>query len=610
MIFFNDTGKTTTTERMLYYSGTIGNMGEVHHGNTVTDYMDQERERGITITSAAVTFGWKDHRFNLIDTPGHIDFTMEVEQTLNVLDGAIVVLDGSAGVEAQTSTVWRQAERYSLPKIVYINKMDRVDADFKHCVDSVESKLETVALPAQIPIHDTKNGLTGIIDVLTMQVLTFDKKDSGRKFQRVDLTESGDGKTWERATEARRTLTDKLSGLDDTLAETIIEQESLDKIPAQLLVDSIRRTTIATKAVPLLLGSSYKNIGVQPLMDAVILYLPSPDTNPRAKQYWCFGENLAARAFKVVHDKQKGALTFVRIYSGALKQGQRLYNVQQEKTEQSGKLYEAYADEYKEAGKLGCGNIVAISGLKTTVTGDLLATNTTSVSHAKKVMQKEKNITKEEVENLFGTNARIPNPVFFCSIEPPSLAYQVPLDNALAQLQREDPSLRVSQDLETGQTVLAGMGELHLEIIRERIKSEFKIDADLGPLQIAYKETIQNSVKDSHETSHRIGNSNHNVKTTLSILADYQDANLLKLDKTPDCIANTTAVSPRMLQAVNSGIKAAMANGPKLGCPVINVGVMMHWLEIGRGTSDTMVAAAITQCIQKVKTRDLDKFFL
>lgn len=585
---------------MLYYSGTIGNMGEVHHGNTVTDYMDQERQRGITITSAAVTFAWKDHRFNLIDTPGHIDFTMEVEQSLNVLDGAIVVLDGSAGVEAQTLTVWRQADRFLLPRIVYVNKMDRLDANFNYCVATIESKLETVALPVQFPIQD-ESGLSGIVDVLTLQILTFDKKDSGRKLQRLELTEDLHGLVWERASEARRQLTDKLSGLDDTLAEIIIEKESLDKVPAQVLVDSIRRSTLTNKGVPMLLGSSYKNMGVQPLMDAVILYLPSPLSNHRAKRFNCFDDNLAARAFKVVHDKQRGALTFLRIYSGVLKQGQKVYNIQKEKSEQCGKLYAAYADEYSETALLGCGSIAAVSGLKTTFSGDLLTGNSATANQAKKVMQKQKNISSEDVESLFGTGTRVPNPVFFCSIEPPSLAYQVPLDNALAQLQREDPSLRVTQDLETGQTVLSGMGELHLEIIRERIRTEYKIEADLGPLQIAYKETPRERIKDSHETSHKIGTTSHNVKTTISVVPDYQGTNILTLDKTPDCAANITAISPRILQAVNNGITAALANGPKLGCPIINIGITLHWLEIARGTSDTMVSAAITQCIQKVR---------
>ncbi|XP_015513213.1 ribosome-releasing factor 2, mitochondrial [Neodiprion pinetum] len=594
-----DAGKTTTTERMLFYSGTIGNMGEVHHGNTVTDYMDQERQRGITITSAAVTFGWKNHRFNLIDTPGHIDFTMEVEQTLNVMDGAVVVLDGSAGVEAQTLTVWRQADRYALPRIIYVNKMDRLDANFNYCISSVESKLETTALPAQIPIQDS-SGLTGIVDVLTMQLLTFEKKNEGKKYQRVELTEEKDGSIWERAMEARSKLTDKLSGVDDRLAELVIEQESLDKIPAQILVESMRRCTIAGKGVPLLLGSSYKNAGVQPLMDGVILYLPSPESNSSAKQFHCFGDNLAARAFKVVHDKHKGALTFLRIYSGTFKQGQRVFNVQKENTEQCGKLFEAYADEYSEVAAIERGNIAAVSGLKLTTSGDLLTTSATAASQAKRAMQKQNNTTNEDVESLFGTGARVPNPVFFCSIEPPSISYQVPLDTALEQLQREDPSLRVTQDAETGQTVLSGMGELHLEIIAERIRSEFKIDVDLGPLQIAYKETLQTAVKDTHVTSHRIGSTTHSVQTTMSIEPNYKGEDVLRLDRTPDSVAHTNAISPRILQLAKKGVNAALNNGPKLGCPVINVGVTLHWLEIGKGTSTTMISATITQCLHKL----------
>ncbi|XP_012255171.2 ribosome-releasing factor 2, mitochondrial [Athalia rosae] len=593
-----DAGKTTTTERMLYYSGTIVNMGEVHHGNTVTDYMEQERERGITITSAAVTFDWKDHRFNLIDTPGHIDFTMEVEQTLSVLDGAIVILDGSAGVEAQTMTVWRQADRYNLPRVVYVNKMDRSDGDFDHCVKSIESKFDVVGLPAQIPVQNG-SGLTGIIDVLTLQLLEFDKQASGRKFERCDLTESKNGALWEKAMKARRQLTDKLSELDDKLAEFIIEQESLDNISAQTLVDAIRRSTISRKGVPLLLGSSYKNIGVQLLMDAVILYLPSPETNPVAKQYKYFGNNLAARAFKVVHDKQKGALTFVRIYSGSFKQGQKVYNVQQEKMEQSGKLYAAYADEYKEVASVNYGNIAAVSGLKTTVTGDLLAANASSIQQAKKVMQKQ-NVSAEHLESFFDTATRIPNPVFFCAIEPPSLAYQSALDTALEQLQREDPSLRVTQDEETGQTVLAGMGELHLEIIRQRIKTEYKIEADLGPLQIAYKETLQATVKDKYESNHKIGTTQHSINMTLSLVPEYQGKDILNLDRSPDCITNTTSLSSRKLQAITEGIKVAFAHGPKLSCPVIDVGVTLHWLEFSKGTSDTFVSASVTQCIQKL----------
>lgn len=279
-------GKTTTTERMLYYSGTISTMGEVHHGNTVTDYMDQERERGITITSAAVTFLWKNYKFNLIDTPGHIDFTNEVEQMLGVLDGAIVVLDGSAGVEAQTLTVWRQADRYNIPRIIYVNKMDRKDAIFENSVKSIETKLETIPLVIQLPLKKDES-LIGIVDIVTLEKLTFNQSHQAMKMQRLKLTED-DKLLFELAKEKRKELIDRISGLDDELANIVIEKNSLDKIPNQNLVESLRRVTVKRKAVPVLLGSSYKNIGVQPLMNAIVLYLPSPDMNPLTKLYNCF----------------------------------------------------------------------------------------------------------------------------------------------------------------------------------------------------------------------------------------------------------------------------------------------------------------------------------
>ncbi|XP_012272138.1 ribosome-releasing factor 2, mitochondrial [Orussus abietinus] len=591
-----DAGKTTTTERMLFYSGTIHNMGEVHHGNTVTDYMDQERQRGITITSAAVTFNWKDYKFNLIDTPGHIDFTMEVEQTLGVLDGAVVILDGCAGVEAQTITVWRQADRYDIPRIMYINKMDRVEANLQANLNSIQNKLETIPLPVQLPVKDD-TGLVGIVDVLTFEKVTFNKKNQGKNFMREPLTESNDGKLWETASEIRRTLTDKLTSLDDDLANVVIEQESLDEIPAQVLADSLRKVTIDRKGVPILLGSSYKNIGVQPLMNGVILYLPSPDTSKRSKVYNCFNRNLSARVFKIVHDKQRGPISFFRIYTGKLTKSQKVYNVQREKTEVIGRLYTAYADNYEEIPEINHGNIVAVTGLKSTVSGDLITSSASVANRAKESLQ---NINSTEAENCFTVGTNVPDPVFFCAIEPPSLSYQSALDVALEELGREDPSMRVSQDAETGQTILAGMGELHIDIIKERIKTEYGIEVDLGPLQIAYKETINSPIKDSYSCQHKIGNLKHSVNITLSLIPDYKEKEILKFDRSRESAANIAAINPKLIQAIKLGINAGFANGPRLHCPVINVGVILHWLEVGRGTSDTIVSAAVTQCIQKM----------
>jgi len=570
-------------------------MGEVHHGNTVTDYMEQERQRGITITSAAVTFNWKDYHFNLIDTPGHIDFTMEVEQTLQILDGAIVVLDGSAGVEAQTLTVCRQADKYNIPKLIYVNKMDRMDADFDMSLNSIKSKLNVEVLPIQVPVKEA-GVLEGIVDVITMEKLMFDKKHQGINMTKTKLTES-DGKLWEIINEKRQMLTDKLSDLDDKLADIIIEQESLDVQP-QILIDSLRKVTINRKGVPVVLGSSYKNIGVQPLMDSVILYLPSPMNTSNA--YKCFDDKLAARVFKIVHDQQKGAITFFRIYSGKMKKSQKLYNVTREQSEQCTRLYVACADDYEEVSEVDCGNIAAVAGLKSTVAGDLVATNTSTANHAKEIMLQKNPDRPDYVNNFFASGVNLLDPVFFCSIEPPSLSTQSALEIALQELQREDPSLRVTNDEETDQIVLGGMGELHIEIIKERIKREYKIDVDLGPLQIAYKETIQDPIKDTLVVEHKVGKTKHKVDITISLIPQYKGTKKLLLDRSPENVSNIDNIHPRAMNAIINGMKTALLHGTKLSCPVIDVGVKLHRLEVARGTSDTMISAATTQCIRKV----------
>ncbi|XP_011305891.1 ribosome-releasing factor 2, mitochondrial [Fopius arisanus] len=593
-----DAGKTTTTERMLFYSGSISNMGEVHHGNTVTDYMEQERQRGITIASAAVTFPWKNHQVNLIDTPGHIDFTMGVEQTLSALDGAVVILDSSAGVEAQTTTIWRQADRYSLPRIVYCNKMDRGDADFDMCLRSIQTKFDATPLPVQMPIKNFNDQSTlSIIDLLTLEMVTFDKSNQGRRYQRQKLKDNDE--ILNVAKERRRCLTDRLSELDDQLADKIIQEESLDDIPGQLLLESLRRITLQQKGVPVLLGSSYKNVGVQLLMDAVVFYLPSPMHHQKASLYSCFKDSFAARAFKVIHDKQRGPITFFRVFTGKLSKGQKIYNVQRERTEQGGKLYAAYADDYEEIPEISEGNIAALGGLKSTVTGDLLAASATAVNRAKEILEKRRDVREIDRLTLFNPT-RVPDPVFFCSIEPPSMAYQSALDSALQQLEREDPSLRVSVDSETGQTVLSGMGELHIDIIKERIRTEYKIDVDLGPLQIAYKETIERPIKDSFKLHHVVASTKHDVDVTMSLIDNYEGESVLMMDNTKESASNLAGVHPKFMNAVKNGVTAALNSGPRLGCPVINVGVKLHWLEVGKGTSETMVASAATQCIRKL----------
>ncbi|CAB3249526.1 unnamed protein product [Arctia plantaginis] len=616
-----DAGKTTTTERMLFYSGTIRSMGEVHHGNTVTDYMEQERQRGITIMSAAVSFPWKESQINLIDTPGHIDFTMEVEQSLAVLDGAVIVLDASAGVEAQTLTVWRQASGYRVPRILYLNKMDRGDAFPTACANSVRDKLQAQPLLLHTDVrHEDK--LIGLIDLITLEEVIW-TQGRGKNYVRRKLSEESDGHKWETAMSYHKDLIDTLSSLDDQLAETIIAQETLD-ISAKELEAAVRRATLSMKAFPLLCGSSYKNIGVQTLMDGIVSYLPSPAEGHRL--YKSFGTDLAARAFKVQHDDQRGVLTFMRLYSGEISKGQKIYNLGQDKSEQIGALYIALADEYEPVDRVTAGNIAVVSSLKATMSGDLITSTQAAANRAKthlakllqsrsskdelmlpsarqRIQAMESEPTCEELAGvLLGIGTTIPEPVFLCSIEPPSLAQQTALETALTELQREDPSLRVTTDAESGQMILAGMGELHLDIIKERIIREYKIDVELGPLQIAYRESLLGTSRHTQAVDRKIGGLKQMCKVTMSAktIKGVPHDNLLKLDKSGDSAANLSHLHPRSLQAIRQGVNTAIMHGPKLGCPVVDVQVTLHWFEMGRGTSDSVVTATVAQCLRKV----------
>ncbi|XP_045461171.1 ribosome-releasing factor 2, mitochondrial [Harmonia axyridis] len=590
-----DAGKTTTTERMLFYSGIINQMGEVHHGNTVTDYMAQERERGITITSAAVTFYWRNHQFNLIDTPGHIDFTMEVEQSLNVLDGAICVLDASAGVEAQTLTVWRQADRYNLPRIIFLNKMDRADANVKYCFESIKQKLSVTPLSLQIPIK--KNGkLSGIIDILTMEKLLF----PNLKLVRSPLLEADDPKLWNDAMSCRSHIVDKLSEYNEKLAEKVIIEETIDNIKTTDIVKALEEETLNQNIVPVVMGSAYKNIGVQALMDAIILYLPSPRKRNEYHKY--FEDNLCAKAFKILHNKQKGTLVFVRVYNGNIKKGQRINSVTQNKNEQVVRLYAAFADDFHEVDSIGNGNIGVVTGLKYTKMGDFLSNSASAVQRAnEKFLKSKKSSLNNSVEDLFGMKVNIPEPVFFCSIEPESAAYQSALDNALMELQREDPSLTVTQNHETGQTVLGGMGELHLDIIKDRILKEYKVKAELGHLQINYHETLLEKSTDTLQFNTRISGSEQKFTITLSLLPTDEDKKeVLIFDKTQEAAKNIAAIYHKHLLAIKNGVEAALASGPRLNCKVSKIQVMLHYFAVEKGTSETVITAGTTQLIQKI----------
>ncbi|HAN75468.1 MAG TPA: elongation factor G [Planktothrix sp. UBA8402] len=471
-----DAGKTTTTERILFYSGMVHKMGEVHEGTAVTDWMAQERERGITITAAAITTSWKDHKINIIDTPGHVDFTIEVERSMRVLDGVIAVFCSVGGVQPQSETVWRQADRYKVPRIVFVNKMDRTGANFFKVYEQIRKQLRANAVPIQIPIG-SENNFQGLVDLVEMKAYLYNDDDKGTDFLVTDEIPQA---VKEIAEEYRVKLVESVSETDDRLMEKYLEGEELtnEEIRTQL-----RKGTIAGKIVPLLCGSAFKNKGVQQLLDAVVDYLPAPSEVPPIQGTLANGEidvryaddeaPLSALAFKIMADPY-GRLTFVRVYSGVLQKGSYVLNSSKDKKERISRLIVLKADDRIEVDELRAGDLGAALGLKDTLTGDTLCDDTKPII----------------LESLF-----IPEPVISVAVEPKTKQDMEKLSKALQSLSEEDPTFRVSVDSETNQTVIAGMGELHLEILVDRMLREFKVEANVGAPQVAYRETIRESVK-------------------------------------------------------------------------------------------------------------------
>ncbi|KAG0225269.1 Ribosome-releasing factor 2, mitochondrial [Actinomortierella wolfii] len=490
-----DAGKTTTTERMLHYAGFTRKIGDVDTGDTIMDYMKQERERGITITSAAITFGWQDHKINLIDTPGHVDFTMEVERAIRVLDGAVTILDAVAGVEAQTETVWQQADRHDVPRIAFVNKMDRAGAGFGRTVREMHSRLGCRPLVVQIPLvetvatsasdskHDAE--FNGVVDVITMEALRWNADPNGTKVVRTPLDASyPDKELYQEAVKARMALVEQLSAMDETIVELFLTLEDHMAIEAKDLKAAIRRLTLSSTVVPVLCGASFRNIGVQPLMDAVIDYLPSPLDRPAAIGRMADGklveignggdkERLCALAFKVIHDARRGPMVFVRVYAGQLNERVQLWNSTTQSKERANKLLQMYAMDVEEIPHISKGNIGVILGLKETRTGDTLLD------------------AHDPRKGLVLSGIKVPSPVFFASVEPLSTSDEKPVEEAIKALIREDPSLGMRVDEETGQTLLGGMGELHLEVAQDRLISDFKVKAEMGRMRISFKETMR-----------------------------------------------------------------------------------------------------------------------
>jgi elongation factor G len=467
-----DAGKTTTTERILYYTGKSHKIGEVHEGGAEMDWMSQEQERGITITSAATTCFWNDKRVNIIDTPGHVDFTVEVERSLRVLDGAIAVFDGVAGVEPQSETVWRQADKYNVPRLCFINKMDRMGANFYYCVDTIVERLGATPLVMQLPIGAEEH-FSGVVDLIKMQAIIWESESLGANYRFEEIPDD----LKQKAAEYREKLIETAVEADDDLMEKYLAGE---EISVEELKACIRKGTIQGSYVPVYLGSAFKNKGVQPLLDAVIDYLPSPEdvgsvkgmdaeTGEEIQRINSVKEPFAALGFKVMTDPYVGTITFARIYSGVLDTGTTIYNSAKGTKERIGRMLLMHANDREDIKQAKAGDIVALAGLKNTSTGDTLCAS-------------ESKIMLEKIE--------FPDPVINLAVEPKSSTDQEKMAVALSKLAAEDPSLQVNTDHETGQTVIAGMGELHLDIIVDRLKTEFKVDASIGAPQVAYRETI------------------------------------------------------------------------------------------------------------------------
>uniref|UniRef100_A0A8C0AYM4 GTP dependent ribosome recycling factor mitochondrial 2 n=1 Tax=Buteo japonicus TaxID=224669 RepID=A0A8C0AYM4_9AVES len=551
----------------------------VDDGDTVTDFMVQERERGITIQSAAVTFDWKDYRINLIDTPGHVDFTVEVERCLRVLDGAVAVFDAAAGVEAQTLTVWRQADKHQIPRICFLNKMDKNRARMYL--------------------------IKGLVDVVTKEQIIWKPTsdlDDGKNFEQKLLREADDSNLFQEVQDARNTLIEQVADLDDEFAELVLGEysENFDLIPAEKLRSAIRRITLARKAVPVLCGSALKNKGVQPLLDAITMYLPAPNERSYEFLQW-YKDDLCALAFKVLHDKCRGPLVFVRVYSGSLKPQSAVYNINKSCTERMSRLLLPFADQQIEIPSLMPGNIALTVGLKQSATGDtIVSSKASAVAAARRAGRDaggEKRSTSD-VESLLLAGVEIPDPVFFCTIEPPSMAKQQELDNALSCLQREDPSLKVKLDPDTGQTILCGMGELHIEIIHDRIKREYGIETYLGPLQIAYRETILNAAQSTDTLDKTVGDKRHFVTAELEVRPRLGERATTK--PVIEYAASVIEALPQELQgAIENGITNSCIQGPLLGFPVQDIDVTVQSLTVHPDTSHTMISACVSRCMQK-----------
>jgi elongation factor G len=546
-----DAGKTTVTERILYYTGVSYKIGEVHEGTATMDWMEQEQERGITITAATTTCFWRNHRINIIDTPGHVDFTIEVERSLKVLDGAIAVFDAVAGVQPQSETVWRQADKYRVPRIAFINKMDRVGADFFKSTQSIYERLGTLPVPIQIPLG-AEDKFVGVIDLIEMKAIVWDEETLGARFHEEPIPQD----ILAMANEWREKMIERVSEVDDVIMEKFLEGK---EISVEELRSAIRKGTLEFKIVPVLCGSAFKNKGVQPLLDAVVDYLPSPLDIPPVRGKTPDGveverlasddEPFSALAFKIMTDPYVGQLTYFRVYSGRMESGSYVYNSTKGKKERIGRLLKMHANKREDIKEVLAGDIAAAVGLKYTTTGDTLC---------------------DENNPVILEAMEFPEPVISIAVEPKTKADQEKLGTSLQKLAIEDPSFRVKTDEETGQTIISGMGELHLEIIIDRLMREFKVEANVGKPQVAYKETITAKAQAEGKYIRQTGGRGQYGHCWLTVEPLEPGSGFIFENKIVGGV-----IPKEYIPAIEKGVKEAMELGVLAGYPVIDIKVTL-----------------------------------
>ena len=560
-----DAGKTTTTERILFYTGKIHKIGEVHEGTATMDWMAQEQERGITITSAATTCFWSDHCINIIDTPGHVDFTVEVERSLRVLDGAVAVFDGVAGVEPQSETVWRQADKYNVPRIAFVNKLDRVGAIFENTIESMKERLGANPIPFQIPIG-AEDEFKGMIDLVSMKAYVWESDETGAKFVAEDIPSS----LLDEAEFAREQLVEGVCEQDDSLMEKFLEGETITE---EELVSGARAATIGHKIVPVFCGSAFKNKGIQPLLDAVTRYLPSPIDLPDLQGFSADKkekelsrkrvetEPLAMLAFKIQNDPYVGHLVYARVYSGVLKVGDTVLNARLGKKERVSKILQMEANQRHEIDKVGAGHIVALAGLKLVGTGDTLCDTKAPIN----------------LESL-----DVPETVISIAIEPKSSADSDKMMKALERLEKEDPTFKVKYNSETGQTLINGMGELHLDIIADRLLREFKIAANVGKPQVSYRESITKSLSKTKVFERETEKLNQFAGVTVKIEPSDKGAGFVFENQA----GKVDGLTDEFIRAIRAGLEESMQVGVIAGFPVIDVKTTLTGAKVNKETSD------------------------